>query len=127
MQKTSNDGELFLIKHLLILREQIAPFNNEFSVVEVQLDFSRIKDAAYGLMNKKNQFFRLDRDNAFIEFLLNGTLEANQNTSDSKREVDNQLKKSCETFIENVSEELFGLVKNLVKQVRESFRVFLSV
>ncbi len=127
MQKTSNDGELFLIKHLLILREQIAPFNNEFSVVEVQLDFSRIKDAAYGLMNKKNQFFRLDRDNAFIEFLLNGTLEANQNTSDSKREVDNQLKKSCETFIENVSEELFGSVKNLVKQVRESFRVFLSV
>ena len=124
MQKTSNDGELFLIKHLLILREQIAPFNNEFSVVEVQLDFSRIKDAAYGLMNKKNQFFRLDRDNAFIEFLLNGTLEANQNTSDSKREVDNQLKKSCETFIENVSEELFGSVKNLVKQVRESFRVF---
>jgi len=127
LQKTSNDGELFLIKHLLILREQIAPFNNEFSVVEVQLDFSRIKDAAYGLMNKKNQFFRLDRDNAFIEFLLNGTLEANQNTSDSKREVDNQLKKSCETFIENVSEELFGSVKNLVKQVRESFRVFLSV
>jgi hypothetical protein len=116
-KKTPNDGELFLIKHLLILREQIAPFNNEFSVVEVQLDFSRIKDAAYGLMNKKDKFFRLDRDNAFIEFLLNGTLEANQNTSDSKREVDSQLKRSCETFIENVSEELFGSIKNLVKQV----------
>ena len=109
---------------MLILREQIAPFNNEFSVVEVQLDFSRIKDAAYGFMNKKGKFFRLDRDNAFIEFLLNGTLEANQNTSDSKREVDSQLKRSCETFIENVSEELFGSIKNLVKQVISFIGIF---
>ena len=83
----------------------------------MKLDFTRIKDAAYGLMSKKDKFFRLDRDNAFIDFLLNGTLEANENTFDSKREVDNQLKKSCETFIENVSEELFGKIKNLVKQV----------
>lgn len=138
--KTQNDGELFLIKHLLILREQITPFNNEFSVVEVQLDFTKIRDAAFSLMSKKNKLFHLNRDNAFMDFLLNvnegfffwlidreiilslnnlkGTLEAKENLIDSKREVDNQLKKSCEMFIENVSIDLFGTVRELVKKVK---------
>ena len=46
-----------------------------------------------------------------------GTLEAKENLVDSKREVDNHLKKSCESFIDNVSEDLFGNIKQLVKQV----------
>jgi hypothetical protein len=45
-------------------------------------------------------------------------LEAKENLVDSKREVDNQLKKSCEAFIEYVSQELFGPIKELVKNVR---------
>jgi hypothetical protein len=38
-------------------------------VVEVHLDFTKLKDAAFGF--RKEKMFRLDRDNAFLDFLLN--------------------------------------------------------
>ena len=61
---------MFFIKHLLILREQIAPFDVDFAVKEVALDFSKMKTAAFGLLSKGTRLLSLSTNNAILEFLL---------------------------------------------------------
>ncbi|KAL4713838.1 hypothetical protein ACJJTC_015492 [Scirpophaga incertulas] len=116
--KTSIDGELFQIKHLLILREQIAPFQVDFVVKETTLDFSNMKNAAYGLIQKPRQIFSLNSNNALLEFLLEGTPMVREHLLDSRKEVDRQLKSSCETFIKDATEVLVGPLINFIEKIQ---------
>ena len=49
--------------------------------------------------------------------LLKGTLQAKENLIDSKSEIDTTLKTSFEKYIDSVSEDLFGCIKQLVIKV----------
>ncbi|KAK2566497.1 Conserved oligomeric Golgi complex subunit 3 [Acropora cervicornis] len=102
------NGHLFLIKHLLILREQIAPFDVDFAVKEMSLDFSKMKTAAYGLWSHSNRLFALSSSNAILEFLLDGAPQLTENYLDSKKDVDVELRIVCEQFIQSVSESLIA-------------------
>lgn len=114
--KTPIDGELFEVKHLLILREQIAPFRVDFTIKETSLDFSKVKTAAFGLLQKRNQLFSMGSNNALLEFLLEGTPQIKEHLLDSRKEVDRQLKTVCEQYIKDAVHMLIGpLITFLVK------------
>uniref|UniRef100_A0A8C5WG53 Conserved oligomeric Golgi complex subunit 3 n=1 Tax=Leptobrachium leishanense TaxID=445787 RepID=A0A8C5WG53_9ANUR len=117
--KTHVDGQLFLIKHLLILREQIAPFHTEFTIKEISLDLKRTRDAAFKILDPRSvpRFFRLNSNNAILEFLLQGTPEIKEHYIDSKKDVDRHLKASCEQFIQQQSKIFVDPLEDFLAKV----------
>lgn len=116
--KTSIDGKLFEIKHLLILREQIAPFRVDFTMKETSLDFSKVKTAAYELLQKRKQLFALGTNNALLEFLLDGAPQVKEQLLDSRKDVDRQLKIACENYIKDVTKQLVGPILTFIESAQ---------
>ncbi|XP_076040956.1 conserved oligomeric Golgi complex subunit 3 [Oratosquilla oratoria] len=100
------DAQLFEIKHLLILREQLAPFQVDSCLRETSLDWSKIRSAAVGLIHKRNRLFSFSSNNALLEFIVEGTPQVTEHILDSKRDVDNRLKRACEQLIYTATESL---------------------
>lgn len=107
-RKTYLDGQLFQIKHLLIIREQIAPFQVDFTNKAMALDFSNVHKAAIDLIHHRKNIFTFGSNNALLEFLLEGTPKVKEYLIDSRKEIDKQLKLSCEAFIAYATEVLIG-------------------
>ncbi|RUP45831.1 LOW QUALITY PROTEIN: Sec34-like family-domain-containing protein, partial [Jimgerdemannia flammicorona] len=119
--KSKVDGQLFLIKHLLILKEQIAPFEANFVHSARGLDFSAVlvlnsslpcPDESFVLTYFPSFYCILDAYNAITQgkasiFNPNSLFSLAQKgiprvveiNADSKREVDKELKRVCEEFI----------------------------
>jgi len=115
--KSKSDGQLFEIKHLLILREQIAPFQVDFRVKETSLDFGKIKNAAISLLNHRSEILSLNGNNALLEFLLDSSPGVQEHLRDSKKDVDRRLKLVCEQFIADTSANILSSVSNFNSRV----------
>ncbi|CAH8658661.1 unnamed protein product [Schistosoma guineensis] len=116
LRRTTIDGQLFLIKHLLILREQMVPFGIEFLVKETSLDFSPYKNVALSIWEQKGTgLFSLNKENALLRFLLE-TPNAIDIELDSRRQLDSQLKYTCELLIEQQVLQLTGEMSNFLKR-----------
>lgn len=122
-RKTAMDGELFEVKHLLILREQIAPFQVDFTIRETSLDFSKVKTAAFGLLQRRRQLLSLNANNALLEFLLDGTPAVREQLIDSRRDVDLRLKATCEKFIASATTALVGPLQTFLTQVQSFLKM----
>ncbi|XP_078415632.1 conserved oligomeric Golgi complex subunit 3 [Cetorhinus maximus] len=117
--KTQMDGQLFLIKHLLILREQIAPFHTDFAIKEISLDLKKTREAAFKMLNPRSvpRLFRLSSNNSILEFLLEGSPEIKEHYIDSKKEVDRNLKSACEKFIQHQTKLFVGHLEEFMTKI----------
>lgn len=101
-------SDLFLVKHFLILREQLSPFDIELRSVERQLDFSDAgKAVARFLANRNRRVFSMSTENALIMLLREG-VSVQESSVDSKRDLEDALRSSCNDFIEHTAWALAG-------------------
>lgn len=114
--KSQMDADLFLVKHFLILREQLSPFDIELRSVERQLDFSDAgKAVARFLANRNRRVFSVSTENALITLLREG-VTVQEASVDSKRDLEDALRSSCNDFIEHtahlIANDLFSTVES---------------
>lgn len=76
---------------------------------------------AWGLFQKHDKMFALNSSNSIIEFLLEGTPVVLENSVDSRRLVDQTLKESCQTFINNSSNTLVSPLTMFLDEVCLNF------
>uniref|UniRef100_A0A7S1YZ74 Conserved oligomeric Golgi complex subunit 3 C-terminal domain-containing protein n=1 Tax=Trieres chinensis TaxID=1514140 RepID=A0A7S1YZ74_TRICV len=113
-------ADLFLVKHLLILREQLSPFDIQLRSVERQLDFSEAgKAVTRFLANRNRRLFAMSSENALVTLLREG-VSVRDSSVDSKRDLDDALRGACNDFIENTSNALAGLLLLLVEQCKSA-------
>ncbi|KAJ9168109.1 hypothetical protein P3X46_019672 [Hevea brasiliensis] len=111
---TAMDGQLFLIKHLLILREQIAPFDIEFSVTYKELDFSHLLEHLRRILRGQASLFDWSRSTSLARTLSPRVLESQV---DAKKELEKSLKATCEEFIMSVTKLVVDPMLSFVTKV----------
>ncbi|XP_042515260.1 conserved oligomeric Golgi complex subunit 3-like [Macadamia integrifolia] len=108
------DGQLFLIKYLLILREQIAPFDIEFSVTHKELDFSHLLDHLRRILRGQASLFDWSRSTSLARTLSPRVLESQ---IDAKKDLEKSLKATCEEFIMSVTKLVVDPMLSFVTKV----------
>ncbi|WEW55201.1 Golgi transport complex subunit 3 [Emydomyces testavorans] len=89
------DAQLFLIKHLLILKQQIVAFDIEFVSPEVSFDFSGVSNTFWELRERGGLF----NPRNLVRLLGNGLLpRVVENMLDAKVELDGRLRTVINDF-----------------------------
>ncbi|KAL7571775.1 hypothetical protein ACA910_002866 [Epithemia clementina (nom. ined.)] len=114
--KSQRDAHLFLVQHLLILREQVSPFDLELRTVERQLDFSEAgKAMAKFLANRNRRLLSMNTENAIVMLLREG-VSVQESSVDSKRDLEDALRTACNDFIAHALQSLAGRLVNFVQE-----------
>jgi len=88
-------GDLFLVRHLLALREQLAPFELRLQGTHKLLDFSSTGEALACLAANARSVLRLDADNGLLQLARAGLPRMSETQLDAKKQLDVVLKAAC--------------------------------
>ncbi|KAM1155936.1 hypothetical protein ACFX2B_026510 [Malus domestica] len=113
-RSSTMDGQLFLLKHLLILREQIAPFDIEFSVTHKELDFSHLLEHLRRILRGQASLSDWSRSTSLARTLSPRVLESQ---IDAKKELEKSLKTTGEEFIMSVTKLVVDPMLSFITKV----------
>ena len=116
-QSTPLDGLLFAVKHLLILREQIQPFNANFAVVDKELDFTHMRDQLRRITRGEVSLFNMSSANAVVQLVRGGAPRVLEQSVDGKKQLEVQLKSACEAYIMNVTKQVVEPLLSFITKV----------
>jgi hypothetical protein len=103
-----------------ILREQLSPFDIDLRSVERQLDFSDAgKAVSRFLANRNRRLFSMSTENALVTLLREG-VSIQEESVDSKRDLEDALRSACNDFIEHTCKSMAGEVMDLVEQCQKA-------
>ena len=104
-------GTLFSIAQLLVLREQIAPFDTAFAVTDRGLDFTQTRAMMRTIVERRG---RLGGLGGVVELLQQGTPSLVKSQRDAKVALDRELRAACEEFIRHCTDAVAKPITSLV-------------
>jgi hypothetical protein len=110
-------GDLFLVRHLLILREQLVPFEIRLQSIEKFLDFTTTYTAYTQFLTHTTTALRFDQANGFLQFALSGIPNLNETEVDVKKNLDTMLKTACLALKESSLKMLLGPLNSFLAKV----------
>lgn len=88
------------------MREQLSPFDIDLRSVERQLDFSDAgKAVSRFLANQNRRLFSMTTENALVTLLREG-VSINEESVDSKRDLEEALRSACNDFIDHTCKSI---------------------
>ena len=110
------DAKLFLLKHLLLLKQHIVAFDIEYVTTEVFLDFSTLTNTFYELRDRGSLF----DPGVLWQYVGGGLLpRVVENMLDAKAELDARLRTVINSFITDCTRKICGTMDDPVAANRE--------